>query len=524
MHKPLEPTTRAPAAPPKRWSLQRAGALLALYTAALVPFLGWFKPGYVQLLDWSTGPARGFSHWIGGVWGLHLPAGPGPFLVSALSSLVSPRLVGPALALVLAAVLTAGSVSLADHVSRSPQFWSRLCSVMVVAGSSFVALRLAAGQVAVVWMVGALAGLCAAAFSMGTIKPVGGTKWHAPWVRVGLWWALAAAGSLHALWLGAVVVSVVVVFGPQRRALLQAGVYATATCVALCATWVVPGLVLDPLETPAIGDLSAFATYARARLGVPLTAAFTDGFWRGDITSWLEISPAAVVVASLVLTLSMWGLWGLPRRSRWLTLGLTSWLLSLGAWGPLSPVWRWAYDNVPGWSVMREANKFAAITLVVLAAGAVGALTRSHGRLRWGVIAVAACWWAFGAAGSVSSSQAVQVPPSWDQTLAVMRDHGLCGRTGIWPPQRYTDPGYTGSRSVDSPAQAWFGSCVRALSDQEVDDLIERGQLPDLDALLVLRPHDIEGPTSTLVKQSLLARASQLTDHSPQIWAIEPGS
>jgi len=143
-------------------------------------------------------------------------------------------------------------------------------------------------------------------------------------------------------------------------------------------------------------SLDLYKTAADPHLGLLPNVAALYGFWRlgpgpqlpkDVVTGWplLMLAMLVVIVAGYLTVLhrrqSASGTRhsGVPdsrRRLAWVlvVVGVAGYFLALGSQGPTGALFRWAYDNVPFFAIMREPQKFLMLTALAYAVG-----------LAWGV-------------------------------------------------------------------------------------------------------------------------------------------
>jgi len=231
------------------------------------------------------------------------------------------------------------------------------------------------------------------------------------WSMLGaaLWWVVLAALSPHYAWIyGLVLLAAAVVARP--RTWRSAG-RIVGWLVACGAAFVVMDLyILLPYTATQLRttvgsiDLLLYRTTGDPRLGLFPNVLGLYGFWRigpgpemakDVVTGW----PLFLLALLIVVVVGFW--WVLRgrgsgegrggpsaarglhvravppaehadrRRLAWLLVivGMAGYFLALGDQGPTGPLYRWAYDTVPFFAVMREAQKWLMLTALAYAVG-----------------------------------------------------------------------------------------------------------------------------------------------------------
>ncbi len=205
------------------------------------------------------------------------------------------------------------------------------------------------------------------------------------WARPALWWALLTALSPHFAWIyGVVMIGVVLVrIGERdRRQRVVAWFAGVTAAFVVMSTYIL--LPYSSSQLPSHGGASSLAIYRTSgdHIGLFGNVLGLYGFWRIGprlpkevISGWPFLLLAIVLVAAL-------GAWTALRKRpnvdddslsgdrRLLALflifvGVAGYFLALGGQGPTGGIFRWAYDHVPFFDIMREPQKF--LMLLVLA-------------------------------------------------------------------------------------------------------------------------------------------------------------
>jgi hypothetical protein len=146
-----------------------------------------------------------------------------------------------------------------------------------------------------------------------------------------------------------------------------------------------------------------------------------------------------------------------------LVSGLVGFVLALGAQGPTAGAFRFLFDHVPGFRIMREPEKFEALLALAYAGlfglGLRSLFTTSSGRRGRAIVAVAVLalpcaytfpmLWGFGGYARPS-----EIPSSWSQAESLMGSGS--GKVLALPGDAYLPFAWTQQRSVASPMSAFF--------------------------------------------------------------------
>ena len=187
-------------------------------------------------------------------------------------------------------------------------------------------------------------------------------------------WAGAAACSVHLLWIVGVVAFAVAL---QQRLRLR-----TLTCLAAAAglTLLLSAyLVIPPLGQVRPGavtgvDLAAYATRADPHLGLYGNVLGLYGFWRQGPQLPKDVVPLWPYLLAAILLVAGVGAWSAlrdparrPLASVLLMSGTAGYFLALGTQGPTGWLFRFLFDHIPFFQVMREPQKFLCLTALAYA-------------------------------------------------------------------------------------------------------------------------------------------------------------
>ena len=477
---PGAPTrARAVRSDESRWwrhpDLPAVGLGLVLALGVCWPFFGG---GRIFLLDWVFGPhtpvlPTSFFGLDGG-----LTTGT-PFAVAMGAA--STVLGAPATWLPIAAVFPIATLGMSRLVGGSQ--WARLGAGTLFAVNPFVFQRIYAGQIAL------LLGYACLPFilrSMSTGVDARGVRKLTPV----LWMALVTAMSPHFAWITAVLLFAVVVCHRRRLAALG-----WAALVGGCYLVSLAYVFLPPAGTtlPTAGNLTTFQTSGDPNFGLFGNVVGLYGFWRtgpgpvlpkNEISGWFWFLLAILAVA-VVGAVAMFRSGGSRRRlvSVVTVAAVLGFFLALGAQGPTGFLFRWLFDRLPFFDIMREPEKFSMLLALGYATcfgvGAerlvAGVVTHRRVIVRAGaallVVGVPLAYTAnmFGGLnGQVAPSR---LPTSWSRAQSI-----IDGRTGallFLPWHEYLGFDFTQGRVIANPSPSSFTGEVISGTDPELEGLPE---------------------------------------------------
>lgn len=243
---------------------------------------------------------------------------------------------------------------------------SRTAAGLLYAFNPFTFDRLAVGQI------GLLLGYAFLPFAVRAllaIKPRDATTL----ARGALWWAIVGTLSVHFLWIVGVAALCTILVRRQPRGLLALAF--TAALVAVLSSYLFFAQLGQqrPLTVGA-SDVAAYATRADPHLGLYVNVLGLYGFWRQgprlpkDV---VHVWPYLLAVILLIAVVGAWSALRVPGRrqlaSVLLLSGTASYFLALGTQGPTGWLFRFLFDHVPLFQVMREPQKFLCLTALAYA-------------------------------------------------------------------------------------------------------------------------------------------------------------
>ena len=468
----ISPTTPSAVHGPAPWWSEVPAIAVPVLVAVLV-VLPWTRRGWLLLLDWIPGPA--YAVLPRSFWGLD--GGLQAALPFAVLTQGAGRVIGAAVAgwAVVAVALALAGVA-AGRMVGGPAV-RRVAAGTLYVVNPMVFERLAAGQVGFLL---AYAGLPMVVASI--VRWRGSISWAG--MRPALWLALTVAFSPHLIWLGGVALVATVVVGPSRLRALGWAALVGGLAVLMTAYAIVPAIGRPATLSVGEPDLVAYRTRADPTLGLAPNVAALHGFWRpaphlpqDDVAGWPLFLVAIVGLAGT-------GLWKARRDPSVRRLagvlavsGAAGFLLAMGDQGPTGSFYRLLFDHLPGFAIMREPQKFAALLALAYAGGFALAAEHLVAAARGRAVRVASAGLAvalpvlyvptlfLGLHGQVHT---VRYPSSWYAADRRMGEGD--GKVLFLPWHQYLSFPFTG-RVIGNPADAFFRRTAIAGDNVELPNL-----------------------------------------------------
>jgi hypothetical protein len=312
------------------------------------------------------------------------------------------------------------------------------------------------------------------------------------------WITAVAWTSIHVLAMLPLVLVVLFAFRRdtwRRQVLRWASLVLVA--VVLANLWWIVGLIrVRPGELVSARDLGAYATAPRSNAAVGNVAALY-GFWRHELRLpkdgvrywWLLALPVGgLVVSGATVALA-------DRRLRRLGIGLVilipiAVVLASGtSFSPTRGAFLWLYENVPGFKLFREPQKWVALLplcYALLAAIGLDRLLKTtdesapRDRRFLALVGIAAllipCAYAWTLLWNWERLRPVRFPSDWAVAERTMRDEG--GGTVLFLPWHlYMTMSFTRHRVVN-PAPSYFTGPVIAGDNVELRGIYTQSQNP----------------------------------------------
>jgi hypothetical protein len=448
-----------------RESRGRDRALTALFglAVAFVVVAPLTRRGWLLLLDWVPGPRQ-----VGATGGATLPTGPVFWWpVSAAHSLFGAAVGWLPLAVALA-LAAAGAAQLVGG-----PWAARVAAGVAYAWNPFVYDRIAVGQMSVLVGYALLPWLLRSALRAAS--------WRGALI-VGAWWAAIALCTLHFAWIGGLLVLCVAIV--RARELGAARVFGGfAIAAGLAAGLVGLGvLATHPSISPrgSVAVLTSFGTRSDPSLGRSLGILAQQGFWRSvvprprdDLDRFFPvIAGASIAAAGLGLVLAR-GTTRARLAASVAVAGVSGWVLAHGSAGPFGSVYRAMFEHLPGFGVMREAQKWVALVSLGIAVGT-GCLAAAIARTRvpraaWAVVLIPIALAPTLAWGLSDRIEPVHYPGSWAAVRSAT--DRVPGDIVALPWEQYPMSVITGDHTIANPAPAYFGSRIVTSRNPGVDGL-----------------------------------------------------
>lgn len=440
---------------------------LALALAVVAPWMG----GRVLLLDWVTGPAQRLvppsAYGLGGGLSGGLP-------LELFANAVSRVLGAPTSWLLPAAVFPLATTSIARLVRGSTI--RQITAAALFALNPFVFERLYVGQIGVLL---GYALLPRAVIALNTCVAPG--RAIARVLPAALWCALLVALSPHYAWILVPIAAAAVLTAEHRTRALALVVTTGAAAALMSAYALATPLLVRSRPAKAINQLAAYRTRADPHVGLLANVIGLYGFWRPGPIEPKQLDPMWILVLAVILALAALGYDIALTRGHWrrpaLTLlfgGLGGLLLALGNQGPLGGVYQWAVLQVPGFAVMREAEKFSSLVALAYAVGfgwGIEYLAQQlHKRTLRKIVGLAAVAVVFAYTPNLVGGLGGQVdttvtPRNWSEAAALLSRHSLRGAVLVFPWHAYLALPGTGGRTVANAAADLFPGDVLTGND-----------------------------------------------------------
>lgn len=480
----------------RRW----IGVVVGLLTAVLTmgPAL---KPGYLLFYDMVFVPKLGLSDRTLGIDGSVPRAVPNDLVVALASHIVPGWVVQHVLLLMVFVGAGAGTAALA----RTP--WGAAAAALAATWNPWVAQRLAIGH----W--GFLLGYACLPFIAYAARQLRADPTRAARIRLGTWIVLVAlTGSTGAILAALVLLAVLLVPTTTRPAWRELRWIVPALLLANAAWWW-PFVTLAPTGDADPAGAQAFMARADTPLGLWGSLLSGGGIWG---QAWWFGTRQVLVVAVLTLLVIAACVGALLQRrenrvdpmTRGVLVAAVVGLVIAGASGfpGGEHAVGWVITHLPGGGLIRDAQKFAAMWVLVVALGA-GALVEwlvTTGR-RVGVPALAVAlvaavvglWpiatlpgvaWGGGRTCTVWSEgepgQCLQTARRWAAVdypssflhMADRLNGAAPGAVAVFPWTLYRKYGWNANRTVLDPWQRLIDRQVIVNDDLPLSDRVVRGE------------------------------------------------
>lgn len=426
--------------------------IASLFLAVLVLGPALLLSGYVLQGDMVFVPEQPWkSTWLGAD-GSVPRAVPSDAVMAALGSVLSGSIVQK---LLLVSTLALGGFGIARLVEDRSQL-ARLAAMTLFVWNPYVYARLAIGHWALLVGYAALPWVARAARNRRT----GAGSWISLAVPL-----LAAAWSSPTG--GVLAVLVAVLFLLPRPRLLP-GLAVVAGLANL--PWLLPGLLNSSGQPADPFGVSAFAARADTPWGVAGSLLSLGGMWKSSVEAPGRDSLLLSGVGMALVIAGLAGLLALRSRERSTAdillgcafLGLILATLPTLGWG--QQIVEWTVTQIPGGGLVRDSQKFVALTAVAASAGLAHGVDYLRARLTsirqfpFGAIALLPVLVLPGLAwGLLGTLAPAHYPDEWNQVRTVMEEQDADERrTVVLPFSLYRRFDWNKQKAVLDPAPRFF--------------------------------------------------------------------
>ena len=446
-----------------RRPLVRLAPLILGILIALAVCLPFFRGGYLLLLDWVIGPhtpiiGPSFYGLQGGI--------NASFLFSIASGILAHLFGSFATWIPIFIFFPLACISIARAVKES--LVAKLAAGLFFSINPFVVERLYAGQLGLLY-----------GYLLLPVLYVAVNKWVRRKVKtvghVALLLTLMISIDVHYAWIGGLVVLVGMILGSRDSSIRRQVPLLLILVLLLNVYLVVPllghSLPVNPADNQTL--LKAFSTRGDPHLGLFTNVLGLYGFWRQmpETSKTLESGWPILLVA--ILLVSLYGLkilWNRSDKKLALLIAISfvaAYFLSLGSQGPTGSIFSLLYQYLPGFSMMREPEKFSALLAtgiaILLGEGLAGiSIQQTSRNLGIAVIAVGAVleiaynpiiFW-----GIHDQIQTSNLPSDW--ATVANKINGAHGKTLVLPWHLYLSFPFTQDRIIANPGPRFLPSDV----------------------------------------------------------------
>lgn len=425
------------------------GLIIAI--AVCAPF---FRGGYLLLLDWVIGPhtpiiSPSFYGLQGGI--------NASFLFSIAVGILDHFLGSSVTWVPIFVFFPLACISIARAIKGN--LVAKLAAGLFFSINPFVVERIYAGQLGAVY-----------GYLLLPVLYVAVDKWTRREVKtvthIALIITLMISIDVHYAWIGGLIVLVGIVLGIKDNAFRRSIPLLLLLIILLNIYLVIPvlghPLPVNPADNQTL--LKAFSTRGDPRLGLFANVLGLYGFWRQMHESSKSLVSGWPILLVAILLLSLYGLktlWDRNDKKLALLIAISfvaAYLLALGSQGPTGPFFTLLYNHMPGFSMMREPEKFSAILAtgisILLGEGLANiSLQQTSRNAAIAIIAVGAIlelsynpiiFW--GIHGQVQTSK---LPSDWATVANKLK--GTQGKTLVLPWHQYLSFPFTDKRIITNP-------------------------------------------------------------------------
>jgi len=345
---------------PRRLLVKLAPPLLGLLIALAV-CLPFFRGGDLLLLDWVVGPrtpilSPSFYGLQGGI--------NASFLFGFAAGILAHLFGSFATWIPIFMFFPLACMSIARAVKEN--LVAKLAAGLFFSINPFVVERLYTGQLGVLY-----------GYLLLPVLYVAVDKWVRREVKtvthIALLLTLMISIDVHCAWIGGLVVLVGMILGSRDSSIRRQLPLLLILVLLLNVYLVVPvlghSLPVNPADNQTL--LKAFSARGDPHLGLFANVIGLYGFWRQMPETSKNLMSGWPILLIAILLVSLYGLkmlWNRNDKKLVLLIAasfVAAYFLSLGSQGPTGSFFNLLYQHLPGFSMMREPEKFSA----VLAAG-----------------------------------------------------------------------------------------------------------------------------------------------------------
>lgn len=346
-----------------KWWLIIVGLLIGLGVA-----FPWLGGGRLLLLDWPVGPhqpvltPQAYGLQGGLITGL---------VVQIVLYPIFHLLGDYATTFIIIAIFPVAAVAIGSLVGGS--LWTKIPAAIFYCVNPFVYDRIYAGQLSLIF------GYAILPFAVKSLLAQPEPS-RTRWVKTGLWWIALITCAPHFVWIFGVVFGVFVLLSIRSPKVLLRLLFSAVFAGIGISYELISGL------SGGIGihvGSRAFAAYqTRGGPGIGLFSNVLGlyGFWRqGPLLAKQAITGWPIFLAGIILV-AAFGMFshyrsGNPNsdNNKKVTVlvasGIAGMFLAMGDQGPIGSFFKFAYDYIPFFKIMREPQKFSILWALALATG-----------------------------------------------------------------------------------------------------------------------------------------------------------
>ncbi len=445
------------------------GLLIAF--AICLPF---FKGGYLLLLDWVVGPHTpiigsslyGLQGGINATFLLGIGAGVLAHLFGSSATWIPIFIFFPL-----------ACISIAHAVGEN--LIAKLVAGLFFSINPFVVERLYSGQLGVLY-----------GYLLLPVLYMAVNKWANRDVKtithIALLLTLMISIDVHYAWIGGLIVFIGMILGSRDSSIRKQIPLVLILLLLLNIYLVVPllghSLPVNPADNRTL--LKVFSTRGDPHLGLFANVLGLYGFWRPMPETSKNLVSGWPILLIAILLISIYGLkilWNRNDKKLALLVAVSfvaAYVLSLGSQGPAGSIFSVLYQHLPGFSMMREPEKFSAVLAtaisILLGEGLASISTQQASKsLAAVVIAVGVVlevaynpviFW-----GIHNQIQTSKLPSAWATVARKIK--GANGKTLVLPWHLYLSFPFTQNRIIANPSPGFLTTDVISGDNLQVGPL-----------------------------------------------------